>query len=110
MVDPKVGDVLHIGAQASVQFAGTRSLILRVTAVRKKPTYEGWCWLTGYVLDLHGDAVERREVFVQRAGLRRMVLHDQRPGIGGQRPASGMAPAGVRMEENRGVRYPGQAR
>ena len=43
MVDPEVGDVVHIAGQASVQFAGDRAVILRVTAVCRKPTYEGWC-------------------------------------------------------------------
>ena len=108
MVDPKVGDVVHIAGRASVQFAGDRSLILRVTAVCRKPTYRGWCWLTGYVLDRHGDAVERREVFVQRAGLRLMSSRDRRPGHQGT--VRGTSPVAARMEGNRGVRYPGQAR
>ncbi|MDG4764403.1 hypothetical protein O7632_09845 [Solwaraspora sp. WMMD406] len=109
-MDLKVGDVLRIGAAASVQFAGDRALIFRVTAIRKEQTYIGWCWLAGYVLDSTGSAVERREVFVRRAGLRRIVVHDRRPGTGEQRPGSGMTPAGVRMEGNRGVRHPGQTR
>ncbi|MFD0819345.1 hypothetical protein [Micromonospora zhanjiangensis] len=32
-------------------------------------TYDGWVWLTGYELDAEGNAVERREVYVQLAGL-----------------------------------------
>ncbi|MGW4464087.1 hypothetical protein [Micromonospora sp. NPDC004704] len=35
----------------------------------KKPTYDGWAWITGYVLDRKGTAVERRELFVQPAGV-----------------------------------------
>jgi len=58
-------------AASSVQFAGNRALLLRVVNVSQKPTYYGWLWLTGYVLDwTTGDAVEKREIFVQLAGLR----------------------------------------
>ncbi|MEU1588780.1 hypothetical protein [Micromonospora sp. NPDC005710] len=67
---PKPGDVLHLGSDASVQFSGDRSLIFRVIKVCDRPTYEGWVWLSGYSLDRAGNAVDRREIFVQRAGLR----------------------------------------
>ncbi|MCZ7377309.1 hypothetical protein O3438_20605 [Micromonospora sp. WMMC250] len=56
-----------------MQFSGNRSLIFRVIKVCDRPTYEGWIWLTGYSLDRAGKAVDRREVFVQRAGLRVIV-------------------------------------
>ncbi|MFF0149922.1 hypothetical protein [Micromonospora sp. NPDC005203] len=69
-MDPKPGDVLHIGSGASVQFGGDRSLIFRVIKVCDRPTYDGWVWLTGYSIDRAGNAVERREIFVQRTGLR----------------------------------------
>ncbi|MFV2109991.1 hypothetical protein [Micromonospora sp. LOL_015] len=59
--EPKPGDVLVIGREASVQFADDR-----------KWTYDGWIWLTGYVIDRHGNAAERREIFVQRHGLYRL--------------------------------------
>lgn len=64
------GTVLHIGAACSVQFAGSRALRLRLVSVDDKPTYPGWMWLTGYVLGPRGEATARREVYVQRAGLR----------------------------------------
>lgn len=67
---PRVGDVLAVGAAASVQFAGDRGFLFRVTRIDPGPTYDGWLWLTGYVLDKRGEAVARREIFVQRAGLR----------------------------------------
>ena len=67
---PKPRDVLLIDGRASVQFAGDRALRLRVISVSDYPTYHGWCWLTGYVLDPSGQARSRREVFVQLAGLR----------------------------------------
>ncbi|MEU8424011.1 hypothetical protein AB0C15_24400 [Micromonospora sp. NPDC048835] len=71
---PKPGDVLHVGNDASVQFGGDRSLTFRVIKVCDRPTYEGWVWLSGYSLDRAGIAVDRREIFVQRAGLRLIVL------------------------------------
>lgn len=64
------GAVLLIDGRASVQFAGDRALVLRVISVSERPTYHGWAWLTGYVLDGAGQALDRREVFVQVAGLR----------------------------------------
>ncbi|WP_123602797.1 hypothetical protein [Micromonospora sp. Llam0] len=69
---PEPGDVLLIGAAASVQFAGDRGFRFRVVAVDKRWTYAGWVWLGGYVLDRDGAAVERREIFVQRDGLRQI--------------------------------------
>ncbi|RQX02688.1 hypothetical protein DLJ59_14660 [Micromonospora inaquosa] len=68
---PKPGDVLQIGGAASVQFAGDRGFRFKVIQACPKPTYWGWLWLTGYVLDGKGQATERREIFVQREGLRR---------------------------------------
>ncbi|MEU0152185.1 hypothetical protein [Micromonospora fulviviridis] len=69
---PEPGDLLRIGGRASVQFAGDRALTFRVVSVCLRPTYTGWVWLTGYVIDRRGQAVDRREVFVQLAGLRRV--------------------------------------
>ncbi|MFG1765468.1 hypothetical protein ACGFIH_19180 [Micromonospora parva] len=68
---PSPGDLLVIDGRASVQFAGDRALTFRVVSVCDQPTYEGWVWLTGYVLNRRGIATARREVFVQLAGLRR---------------------------------------
>jgi hypothetical protein len=70
--EPNPGDVLLIGAEASVQFAGDRRLTFRVISVDRKPTYHGWVWLTGYVIDERGLAADRREIFVQRRGLFRL--------------------------------------
>ncbi|MFI7436243.1 hypothetical protein [Micromonospora haikouensis] len=36
-------------------------------------TYHGWTWLDGYQLDARGDAVARRSIFVQPAGLRALA-------------------------------------
>lgn len=70
LVKPKTGDVVYVDSRASVQFGGNRALIFRVTKVCDKPTYYGWAWLTGYVLDRAGAAVDRREIFVLTDGLR----------------------------------------
>lgn len=66
---PSPGDLLVIDGRASVQFSGDRSLTFRVVSVCDRPTYEGWIWLTGYVLNRRGSATVKREVFVQLAGL-----------------------------------------
>lgn len=78
---PKPGDVLHVDSDASVQFSGDRALIFRVIKVCDRPTYDGWVWLTGYSLDRAGNAVDRREIFVQRAGLR-MITPAAAPATG----------------------------
>ncbi|GIG85973.1 hypothetical protein [Plantactinospora endophytica] len=76
---PRPGMVVQVGAAASVQFAGRRALLFRVTRVSERPTYHGWCWLTGYTLDEYGEAVVRREIYVQFAGLRPIRRHPQKP-------------------------------
>lgn len=65
---PRSGDVVILSKAASVQFAAP--LLFRIIRVHDWPTYEGWIWLDGYELNQQGDAVERRSVFVQVAGLR----------------------------------------
>ncbi|MFG3417258.1 hypothetical protein [Micromonospora sp. NPDC047730] len=67
---PSPGDLLVIDGRASVQFAGERALTFRVVSVSEQPTYDGWIWLTGYVLDRRGEATAKREVYVRLAGLR----------------------------------------
>lgn len=67
---PQTGDLLRIDGRASVQFAGNRSLTFRVVSVCDRPTYAGWVWLTGYVINRRGQATAKREVYVQLAGLR----------------------------------------
>ncbi|GIG02432.1 hypothetical protein [Catellatospora citrea] len=93
---PQAGDILHVTREASVQFL--RPMMFRVIRVHDWPTYEGWVWLDGYQLNAAGDAVERRSIFVQRAGLR--IVPDNSasarartaPGRVGQRPALGRTP------------------
>lgn len=71
---PTPGTVVHIGEACSVQFAGRRALRLRVVSVDDRPTYPGWIWLTGYVLGPKGQAVDKRELYVQTAGLKVLEL------------------------------------
>ncbi|MEH1014280.1 hypothetical protein V6U90_14350 [Micromonospora sp. CPCC 206060] len=69
---PRPGDVVLVDGRASVQFGGSRGFLFRVISVSDQPTYHGWAWLTGYVLDRAGQATGKREIFVQPAGLRRV--------------------------------------
>lgn len=69
---PAPGTVIHLGAAASVQFA-VRPIWFRLIRVMPNVTYNGWIWLDGYELNSGGEAVDRREVFVQIAGLRRVM-------------------------------------
>ncbi|GLZ01626.1 hypothetical protein Acsp02_88770 [Actinoplanes sp. NBRC 103695] len=70
VLDP--GDLVELTASASVRFADSRALRLRVTHADPRPTYSGWVWLHGYSVDQDGTVIEQREVFVQLAGLRRI--------------------------------------
>ncbi|MEU1686888.1 hypothetical protein [Micromonospora sp. NPDC005707] len=83
---PQPGDLLRIDGHASVQFAGDRALTFRVVSVCPKPTYTGWVWLTGYVIDRRGEAIDRREIFVQLAGLRRATSTPAPSGSRATRP------------------------
>ncbi|WP_233563002.1 hypothetical protein [Micromonospora musae] len=74
---PSSGDLLIVDGRASVQFAGERALTVRIVSVCDRPTYPGWIWLTGYVLNRRGEATAKRELYVQLAGLRYVAnMHD----------------------------------
>jgi hypothetical protein len=67
---PSTGEVLRITKDASVQFQ-YRPILFRVIRVNENTTVWGWVWLDGYEIDAEtGDATERRQIFVQLAGLR----------------------------------------
>jgi hypothetical protein len=66
---PRTGDLIRLTATASVQFGGSCAVLFRVIRVDRRPTYADWVWLIGYSVDEQGNAIERREVFVQIAGL-----------------------------------------
>lgn len=63
------GEVVLVGSAASVQFS--RPFRFRLIKAQTSTTCDGWAWLDGYQLDGEGQAVERRTIFVQLAGLRR---------------------------------------
>lgn len=68
MTPPRSGDLLYVTRSASVQFLNP--IFFRVIRVLGWPTYDGWLWLDGYQLNVKGDAVARRSIFVQQVGLR----------------------------------------
>jgi hypothetical protein len=82
---PRSGDVLVVDHQASVQFSGRRRLRFRVISVCEKPTYQGWAWVNGYVLDDSAAATERREIFIRLDGLRPFEPSARRPATGAVR-------------------------
>ncbi|MFK3983026.1 hypothetical protein ACI2K4_21950 [Micromonospora sp. NPDC050397] len=72
---PRAGEVLLVRREASVQFV--QPLLFRMIRALDWPTYDGWAWLDGYVLNKELLAVERRSIFVQPGGLRRVALTPQ---------------------------------
>ncbi|WP_405430472.1 hypothetical protein [Micromonospora sp. NBC_00617] len=70
------GDLLVIGPACSVQFTGDRILRVRLVSIGVVDPYHDWLWLTGYVLDVKGNAIAKRELYVQRAGI---VVEQRRP-------------------------------
>ncbi|MFJ6198839.1 hypothetical protein [Micromonospora sp. NPDC092111] len=67
MTTPRAGDLVQVTRAASVQFINP--IMFRVIRVLDWITYDGWIWLDGYQLDAKGEAVARRSIFVQPAGL-----------------------------------------
>lgn len=66
----KAGDVVFIGPDCSVQFTGARALVMRLGSIGEVDPYNGWVWVSGYVLDARGLATAKRDLYVIRAGLR----------------------------------------
>lgn len=67
---PDPGDLVLLDGRASVQFAGDRALRLRVSSICDRPMCGGWVCLTGYAINPAAEeALARREVFAQIAGL-----------------------------------------
>lgn len=69
MTSLRPGAVLLLTGEASPQFR-SRAMTLRLVSVLPHVTYDGWVWLSGYEIDQRGRAVDKREVYVRRAGLR----------------------------------------
>ncbi|MET8233545.1 hypothetical protein ABZS77_23035 [Micromonospora sp. NPDC005298] len=61
----------------------------RLVSVDPRPTYHGWVWLVGYVLDDKGLAVDKREVYVRRAGLEVLGTPSRAPARSGETRATG---------------------
>ncbi|MEV0003896.1 hypothetical protein AB0H28_16620 [Micromonospora sp. NPDC050980] len=67
----RAGDFLRLDRAASVQFC--RPITVRVIReITDRRTFDGWAWIEVYELNDRGDAVAKRELFVQPAGLRRL--------------------------------------
>ncbi|WP_431974738.1 hypothetical protein [Micromonospora haikouensis] len=65
----RAGTLLYVTRAASPQFV--QPIFFRLIRVHAdRITYHGWTWLDGYQVDARGDAVARRSIFVQPAGLR----------------------------------------
>ncbi len=81
-MNPRPGDVVLLGAAASVQFAGGRAVHLAVIRLgRYASTPAGWVWLTGYQLDpLTGQALAVRNLFVRAAGMQLVPRARRHPG------------------------------
>ena len=92
---PRSGDVLHVTRAASVQFL--RPIMFRVIRVLDWPTYDGWLWLDGYELNAAGDAVNRRSIFVQAAGLTSAPDRRRSPGSTPPAPRRPVARTPVRV-------------
>jgi hypothetical protein len=91
---PRGGETVWVGRDASVQFIAVPAFAFRVIHVHDWPTYDGWVWLDGYQLDTRGDAVERRTIWVQPAGLRPVPAPDV-PAPGETHKPRNTAPAPV---------------
>jgi hypothetical protein len=94
---PQPNQLLRITRAASEQFAAVEPFNFRVIAAHVYgSTPHGCAWIEGYQLDDSGDAVERRSLFVQLAGL-----------ITVTRPAADTVPQRVvRRARNTGPRLP----
>ncbi|MGC4889550.1 hypothetical protein [Micromonospora sp. DT227] len=82
----RAGDLLRLDRAASVQFC--RPITVRVIReIADRSTFDGWAWIEAYELNGRGEAVAKRELFVQPAGLRWLDA----------KPSSGPSPARVRV-------------
>ncbi|OWV03870.1 hypothetical protein B5D80_21395 [Micromonospora wenchangensis] len=73
MNEPRLrgGDLLHLTREASPQFV--RPITVRVIReLTDRHTYDGWAWIEAYELGPDGLARRRRELYVRRAGVRRL--------------------------------------
>ncbi|TDC43175.1 hypothetical protein [Micromonospora sp. KC213] len=66
----QAGELFYVTRRASPQFV--KPIYFRLIRVLDLSTYQGWIWLDGYELNAAGDATERREIYVQKEGLKRL--------------------------------------
>nr|WP_245730743.1 hypothetical protein [Micromonospora pallida] len=105
----RAGDVLHLTRAASVQFH--RPIMFRLIRVKDDwTTFDGWVWLDGYELDKKGNAVARRSVFVQWAGLRVVPQPRPLPPTQNAPPAQNGPPAQTGTPIRNGRQYPPNSR
>lgn len=79
---PRSGDTVFLGAPASVQFGGGRGIHFRIIRRHDWSTSHGWGWYDGYELNEAGDAVARRNVYVQEDGIVPSKLNELRSADG----------------------------
>ncbi len=79
---PPPGSVVVLDRDTTPQLAGQDPIYMRVTRVEPGGQDPTWAWLHGYQLDSTGHAIERREIYVRLAGIRRV---DQGFAVGAQR-------------------------
>ncbi|PTA45280.1 hypothetical protein [Micromonospora sp. RP3T] len=84
----RTGDLLRLDRAASVQFC--RPITVRVIReITDRQTFDGWTWIEVYELDGNGDAVAKRELFVQPIGLRWLnATVSERPALSRSTPTA----------------------
>ena len=76
------GDLFRLDRRASVQFCHPVTVRV-IREIVDRSTFDGWTWIEAYELDGKGEAVAKRELFVQPSGLRRLnVTAGEGPSIG----------------------------
>ena len=74
----KAGDLLYLTSLASVQFRLRPITVRVIRALTDRHTYGDWLWVEAYEIGPSGGAVARRELFVNRDGLRWMTPSAER--------------------------------
>nr|WP_309244386.1 hypothetical protein [Micromonospora parastrephiae] len=67
----RAADLLLVDRSASPQFVVP--IRFRLIRILDRVTYDGWAWLDGYQVNRSGQAIARREIYVQPANLRKLT-------------------------------------
>ncbi|GGM57758.1 hypothetical protein GCM10011608_48340 [Micromonospora sonchi] len=59
--------------EASPQF-GNPIMVRVIRELTDRQTYHGWTWIDCYQLDRHGDATDKRQLFVRPEGMRSVTV------------------------------------